>query len=174
MDKKIIIALVACMALTQCHSLRSDCEALKEREAVIATEEKGEYFVGRRYYVPLCRFWGYLREPGQSWRTAKLVMMDESAIHTPDRGPEEPLPNATFGTDQNIEYIVKGKYTGENAYDPSTDQVLPLFRATSYEVRNRKPGFLFVPSEEYSEQYVSLRPVIMPKPEVCEQVLRQR
>jgi hypothetical protein len=70
-----------------------------------------------------------------------------------------------------VEYIVKGKYTGEKAYDPSTDQVLPLFRATSYEVRSKEPGFLFVPSEDYSEQYVSLRPVIMPAPEVCEQAL---
>lgn len=167
MSKKIIIALVGTLALCQCHSLRSDCEALREREALIAQEEKGEYFVGRRYYIPLCRFWGYLREPGQSWRSAKLVMMDESLVHTPDRGPEEPLPNATFGTDQNIEYIVKGKYTGEQAYDPSTDQILPLFRATSYEVRDKEPGFLFLPSERYTEEYVSLRPVIMPKPEVC-------
>ncbi len=171
MRNKIITALVACVALTQCHSLRSDCEALREREAVISQEEKGEYYVGRRYYIPLCRFWGYLREPGQSWRTAKLVMMDESEVHTPDRGPEEPLPNATFGKDQNVEYIVKGKYTGENAYDPSTDQVLPLFRASSYEVRDKKPGFLFLPSEEYTEEYVSLRPVIMPKPEICEKEL---
>lgn len=173
MNRKIIIALAVCMLLNQCHSLRSDCEALREREAEISQEQKGEYFVGRRYYVPLCRFWGYLREPGQSWRTARLVMMDESQVHTPDRGPEEPLPGATFGTDQNVEYIVKGCYTGEHAYDPSTDQVLPLFRATSYELRNRKPGFLFVPSEEYSEQYVSLRPVIMPKPEACRQALSQ-
>jgi hypothetical protein len=167
MSKKIIIALVACLALTQCHSLRSDCEALREREAAIAQEEKGEYFVGRRYYIPLCRFWGYLREPGQSWRDAKLVMMDETLVRTPDRGPEDPLPNATFGRDQNVEYVIRGEYTGRKAYDPSTDQVLPMFRATSYEVRNREPGFLFVPSEEYSEDFVSLRPAIMPKSEVC-------
>lgn len=173
MRKKVITALVVCMVFTQCHSLRSDCEALREREAAIAQEEKGEYFVGRRYYVPLCRFWGYLREPGQSWRTASLVMMDESLVRTPDRGPEEPLPDATFGRDQNVEYIVKGEYTGKKAYDPSTDQVLPVFRATSYELRNREPGFLFVPSEQYSGEYVSLRPVIMPKPEICEQVLAQ-
>ncbi len=173
MTKKIIIAHVACLALTQCHSLRSDCEALREREAAIAQEEKGEYFVGRRYYIPLCRFWGYLREPGQSWREAKLVMMDESLIHTPDRGPEDPLPGATFGRDQNVEYVIRGGYTGRNAYDPSTNQVLPVFRATSYEVRNREPGFLFVPSEEYSEDFVSLRPAIMPKPEVCDRALAE-
>ena len=171
MNKKIIIAMVLCGVLTQCHTLKSDCEALREREAAIAKEVKGDYFVGRRYYIPLCRFWGYLREPGQSWRTAKLVMMDESLVHTPDRGPEEPLPGATYGKDQNVEYVVRGKYTGEQAYDPSTDQVLPLFRATSYEVRSKEPGFLFVPSEDYSADYVTLRPVIMPAPEVCEQAL---
>ena len=174
MNKKIIIALLACVVLSQCNTLLSDCEALRERETAIAQEEKGGYFVGRRYYIPLCRFWGYLREPGQSWRTAKLVMMDESLVHTPDRGPEEPLPNATFGTDQNVEYIVKGKYTGQQGYDPSTNQVLPLFRAESYEVRNREPGFLFVPSEEYTKDFVTLRPAIMPQPETCEQVLQKQ
>ena len=167
MNSKIIIALVACMVLTQCHSLRSDCEALREREASIASEPAGDYFVGRRYHMPLCRFWGYLREPGQSWRDARLVMMDESVIHTPDRGLEDPLPNAVHGRDNNVEYIVKGKYTGRQAYDPSTNQVLPLFQATSYEIRNREPGFLFVPSEEYSEEFVTLRPVLMPPAETC-------
>lgn len=174
MSKHIIIALLACTVLSQCHTLKSDCEALREREAAIAQEEKGAYFVGRRYYIPLCRFWGYLREPGQSWRTAKLVMMDESVVHTPDRGPEDPLPNATFGRDQNVEYIVKGEYTGKEAYDPSTDQVLPMFRAVSYEVRNQEPGFLFVPSEEYTESYVTLRPAIMPQPEACAQALQKQ
>lgn len=171
MRNKIIIATVGCLVLTQCHSLRSDCEALQAREAAIAQEQKGKYFVGRRYYIPHCRFWGYLREPGQSWRESKLVMMDESVAHTPDRGPEEPLPGATFGTDHNVEYVVKGGYTGRQAYDPSTNQVLPVFRATSYAVRDAEPGFLFVPSEEYSEEYVTLRPLLMPAPEVCAQEL---
>lgn len=174
MRKKIITALVACMALTQCHTLKSDCEALREREAAIAQEETGAYFVGRRYYIPLCRFWGYLREPGKSWRTAKLVMMDESVVHTPDRGPEDPLPDATFGRDQNVEYIVKGKYTGQKGYDPSTNQVLPLFRAESYEVRSTEPGFLFVPSEKYSKDFVTIRPEVMPAPEACTRALSEQ
>ena len=53
MNKKLFITLLVCMVLTQCHTLRSDCEALREREAAIAQEEKGEYFLGRRYYIPL-------------------------------------------------------------------------------------------------------------------------
>lgn len=169
--KRALFLMLLCGLLCQCHSLRSDCKAIREREAIIAQEATGDYYIGRRYYIPNCRFWGYLRRPGQSWRTAKLVMMDESLTHTPDRGPEPPLENATFGTDANVEYIVHGAYTGDNAYDPSTDQILPVFRANKYEVKDKEPGFLFKPSEKYSENYVTLQPGIMPTPQICTQAL---
>lgn len=170
--RRFTLAALA-LLLCQCNTLKSDCQALAEREAQIAQEPQGDYFVGRRYYIPYTRLWGYLREPGKSWRTAKLVMMDETTVHTPDRGPEPPLKNAVYGTDQNVEYIVHGRYTGEKAYDPSTNQILPLFRATSYEVRDKKPGFLFIPSEEYSDEYVTLRPEVMPRPEACTEALAE-
>lgn len=173
MHCRVLSAVVLCALLTQCHSLKSDCQALKEREAAIAAEPAGDYYIGRRYYVPITRFWGYLREPGKSWSTAKLVMMDERTVRTPDRGMEPPAKDAVFGTDHNVEYYIRGEYTGKMAYDPSTNQVLPMFRATSYEVRNAKPDFLFVPSEEYSEEYVTLRPEIMPKPESCAAALAE-
>ena len=163
MKKKLTFTILAAALLCQCSQLQSDCEALRQREAEIAQEAKGDY------EVPYTRFWGYLREPGQSWRTAKLVLMDERLCRTPDRGPEPPLPNAVYGTDNNVEYIVKGSYTGTDAYDPSTNQVLPLFRPTSFEVRNKQPGFLFVPSEKYEETRVSLRPALMPTPQQCAQ-----
>ncbi len=153
--------------LCQCDTLKSDCRAVAEREAEIARESPGDYYVGRRYYVPLTRFWGYLRRPGESWRTAKLVIMDESVVRNPDRGYEPPVKGATFGYDQNYEYLVSGSYTGEKAYDPSTDQILPVFRPTQFEVRNKKPGFLFVPSEKYREDYVTLQPQLVPSAEVC-------
>lgn len=167
MVKKILIVMAGCMVLSQCNTMRSDCEALQQREREIAAEQRGDFYVGRRYYVPLTRFWGYLREPGQSWRTGRLVIMDESVVRTPDRGYEPPVKGAVFGTDQNVEYIVKGRYTGEEAYDPNTDQVLPVFKATSYTVRNAEPGFLFVPSEEYEEDTLTLLPRIMPTPQQC-------
>lgn len=169
MVRYIIPALAGLLLLTQCNYMRSDCRALQQREAEIAAETPGDYYIGRRYEVPYTRFWGYLREPGKSWRTAKLVLMDERLCHTPDRGPEPPLPNAVYGTDNNVEYIVKGSYTGTKAYDPSTNQVLPVFRPTGFEVRNREPGFLFVPSESYEETRVTLRPEIMPTPGQCAQ-----
>ncbi len=167
MTKRFLILTAACLTLTQCNTLQSDCEALQEREQAIAAEPRGDYYIGRRYYIPLTRFWGYLREPGQSWRQAKLVIMDESVVRTPDRGYEPPVKGATFGSDANVEYTLLGSYTGEKAYDPSTDQILPVFKATSYTVRNQKPGFLFKPSEEYSKDYVTLTPSIMPRPQDC-------
>ena len=93
-------------------------------------------------------------------------MMDERTVHTPDRGPEPPLKNAVYGTDKNVEYIVHGSYTGQEGYDSATDRAYPVFRATGYEVRNRKPGFLFKPSEKYDDKYVTLKPDIMPHPDV--------
>ena len=72
-----------------------------------------------------------------------------------------------------MEYVIRGEYTGKMAYDPSTNQVLPMFRATSYEVRNTKPGFLFKPSEEYDTNFVTLMPGIMPSPSMCESMTRQ-
>ena len=164
---KVFTLLAGVLCLCQCHSLQSDCQALQEREAAIAREQPGDYFIGRRYYIPYTRMWGYLRRPGESWRTARLVMMDEHTIHQPDRGPDPPLKNAVFGSDDNVEYAITGKFTGKKAYEPSTNQVLPLFAATSYRVLNRKPGFLFKPSEERSDDYITLDPRIMPDPKAC-------
>lgn len=169
MFRKITILTTALLALCQCNTLKTDCEALRLREAEIAKEATGDYYIGRRYHIPYTRFWGYMRKPGQSWRTAKLVMMDERTCRTPDRGMEPPAENAVYGTDNNVEYIVKGSYTGTVAYDPSTNQVLPVFRPTGFEVRNRQPGYLFVPSEEYEAERVTLRPSLMPTPQTCSQ-----
>lgn len=173
MIRHILICSVLGALMCQCNTLRRDCTAVAEREKAIARETPGDYFVGRRYYVPLTRFWGYLRKPGESWRKARLVIMDESVVRTPDRGYEPPVKGASLGRDRNVEYTIKGRYTGETAYEPSTNQVLPVFRATEYKVRNTRPGFLFTPSEEYSIEYITLRPEIMPNPSQCRSYLKQ-
>lgn len=173
MLRRLFTATAFVLLLSQCQiiSLEDDCRAIAAREADIAAESRGDYFIGRRYYIPNTRFWGYLRKPGESWRNSQLVMMDESTVRTPDRGMEPPAADAVYGTDQNVEYIIRGSFTGKKAYDPSTNQVLPMFRATAYEVRNTKPGFLFKPSEEYSTDFMTLMPGIMPPSSVCESVL---
>src|SRR5437588_12001023 len=51
----------------------------------IAAEPAGDYFIGRRYYKPDFKFWGYIRRPGQPWSTAQLVMLNEKEKLTPDQ-----------------------------------------------------------------------------------------
>lgn len=168
------LLIFSVLLLTQCNSMRSDCEAIAEREKQIAQEPPGDYYIGRRYYLPTTRFWGYLRKPQQSWRDAKLVIMNEKKVHTPDRGIEPPSDNAVFGTDHNFEYIIHGKMTKNTAYEPNSNQVLPVFVARSYQLRQREAGFLFKPSEEYKKDALSLVPKIMPNPEACASALQER
>lgn len=163
MMKKTTLFLLAVMALplTQCDTTKRDIEAIHARNMEIMKEPKGDYFVGRRYYVPSTRFWGYLREPGKSWKTAQLVVMEESSVLSPDRSPEYG-PDKKYSKDNNYEYIIRGKYTGRYVYEPNSNLKLPLFHLTGYEVVNRDPGWLFKPSESYRTDRVSLRPAIMP------------
>src|SRR6266516_4388325 len=43
----------------------------------IAVEPSGDYYIGRRYYKPDFKFWGYVRRPGQPWSSAQLAMLNE-------------------------------------------------------------------------------------------------
>jgi hypothetical protein len=52
-------------------------QARMEMAQSIATEPAGDYFIGRRYYKPDYKFWGYVRRPGQPWSTGELVMFSE-------------------------------------------------------------------------------------------------
>src|SRR5207245_327770 len=69
------------------------CETMPEgiQQAKIAMAQKiqaeplGDYFIGRRYYKPDFKFWGYVRRPGQPWSTAQLVMLNEKQKLAPDR-----------------------------------------------------------------------------------------
>src|ERR1700726_758665 len=61
----------------------------------IAAEPPGDYFVGRRYFKPDFKFWGYVRGPGQPWSTAQLVMLNEKQKLAPDR------ERLSFGSDNN-------------------------------------------------------------------------
>lgn len=156
-----LLGAVLLPVLTQCNSLENDIAAINARNAEIVREPRGNYFIGRRYHVPSTRFWGYLRQPGQTWRTAQLVIMDESSCRTPDRLPEY-TGNPRYTFDNNYEYRVYGKYTGKYGYEPNSNLKLPIFRPTKFEPVNTNPGWLFKPSEKYDKKTVSLRPVIMP------------
>lgn len=153
--------ILLALTLTQCDTTKSDIEAINARNVMIAQEPKGDYYIGRRYHVPATRFWGYLRKPGETWKTAQLVIMDETRALTPDRSPEYG-PEQKYSKDNNYEYHIFGKFTGKHAYEPNSNLKLPVFRLTGYKLVDPKPGWLFKPSERYSTEKVSLRPAIMP------------
>lgn len=129
-----------------------------ERAAKIANEPRGNFFYGRRYYVQKTRFWGYLRKPGQSAGRSKLVVMNESRKRCPDRYSETGPPNRRYGFDQNYEYKIYGRYTGKTVYEVNSNQFLPEFMLTDYEVVNRNPGWLFSPKDHYNPRSLTVRP----------------
>jgi hypothetical protein len=159
---KLVSIAAACIALCQCAgsnysgppNMGGPTE--EERQAAIASEPTGNFYYGRRYYVEKTRFWGYLREPRQSADKSKLVIFKENQMKSPDRLPEDGPPGDRYGFDTNYEYRVYGNYTGENAYDPNSNQILPVFALTNYELVNRQPGWFFSPKDYYHPQRFTL------------------
>jgi hypothetical protein len=156
-----LLVLLACLSLLPSCAITPDGgPQAAARNAAILAEPRGDFYIGRRYFVDKVRFWGYLRRPGQLWEQGQLVVMDESRVKTPDRLPELPAGNGlAHGYDHNYEYRITGTFNGRKVYDPNADMELPVFSANSYEVLNRTPGFLFSPSERYSPKYIPSREV---------------
>ncbi|MEP6956201.1 MAG: hypothetical protein ABI883_05195, partial [Chthoniobacterales bacterium] len=75
--------------------------------ASIQTEAPGDYYIGRRYFKPMFKFWGYVRRPGQPWSTAQMVMLNEKQKLAPDREIRQ------FGVDNGYEYKLYGDFSGE-------------------------------------------------------------
>ena len=103
----------------------------------IASEPAGDYFIGRRYYKPDFKFWGYVRRPGESWSSAQLVMLNEKQKLAPDR---EPLD---FGSDNNYEYKLYGNFSGDKVYEPASNSIYPEFVLKGYELISTNPAPIF-------------------------------
>ena len=111
---------------------------LAQRQAILS-EAPGDYYIGRRYYNSNYKFWGYLRKPGEPWKDAKLVMLNEKQKLAPDREINQ------FGVDDNVEYKIYGHYTGDTVYEPASNHVYPEFLLTGYEIRDPHPPSIFPP-----------------------------
>lgn len=131
---------------------------VEERNAKIASEPTGDFYYGRRYFVEKTRFWGYVRQPRQSSNQAKLVIVREDQKHSPDRLSENGPPGQRYAFDNNTEYRLRGRYTGQQAYDPNSNQFLPEFLLTSYEALDRQPGWLFRPDDRYDPFRITMVP----------------
>ena len=69
---------------------------------------------------------GYVWRPGQSARTARLVMLNEQRWLAPDRAANQ------FGVDDRCLYRLCGHFTGDLVYDLNTNRTYPGFLLTGY------------------------------------------
>ena len=155
------LALLLPLLLADCGSLGSGNmggPTAEQRSAKITSEPTGNFFYGRRYFVYKTRFWGYLRKPREPWSKAKLVIFHEGSKTTPDRLPENGPPGQRYSFDQNYDYRIFGHFTGREGYEPNSNQFLPIFQLTGYEVVDRQPGWLFRPDDHYDPIRITVVP----------------
>ena len=125
------------------------------RNAAIAAEPRGDYYIGRRFRIERTHFWGYVRRPGASWDDARLVVLSEKFTRAPDRMPEIPSgAEPAYGFDHNYEYRLWGYMSGRKVYDPNSNLILPEFVLQRYELMNRNPGWLFKPNERFDGRHL--------------------
>lgn len=104
----------------------------------VQAEKPGDYYIGRRYYkIPQYKFWGYVRKPGEPWSTAKLVVFNEKEKLAPDR------EQLNFGIDNNYEYKLWGRFSGDTVYDAGSNGFYPEFVLKKYELISVRPVPIF-------------------------------
>jgi hypothetical protein len=140
MKRHSIFSLVALAAilLTSCETVDREGPARAALAAAIRAEAPGDYFIGRRMYKKDYKMWGWVREPGMPWKTAKLVMINEQLKLAPDR------ESGKLGTDNNFEYRLRGRFTGETVYEPASDKFYPEFQLTGYELISQTPPSIYI------------------------------
>jgi hypothetical protein len=133
-----IEVLLGALFFTGCGTMPEGIQQAKVAMAQhIAAEPPGDYFIGRRYFKPNFKFWGYVRQPGQPWSTAQLVMLNEKQKLAPDR------ERLSFGSDNNYEYKLYGYFSGDKVYEPASDGVYPEFVLKGYEEISTNPPPIF-------------------------------
>lgn len=135
----LIVALaVASLFLNACQTVDTEAPARAAMNSAIRSEAPGNYFIGRRMYKSDYKMWGWVREPGKPWTTARLVMFNEQTKLAPDREAGK------IGSDNNFEYRLQGRFSGETVYEPASDRFYPEFVLTGYEVINTKPTGIYL------------------------------
>lgn len=141
-------------AFQGCETTSSSEEAARREamNAAIRAEVPGNYFVGRRMYKKDYKVWGWVRQPGQPWSTAKLVMLNEQKVLAPDR------QRGQIGADNLFEYRLEGYFSGQTVYEPASDGFYPEFVLTNYEVRSTNPPNIYVTPQQQQPEVRILAP----------------
>src|SRR5213596_479727 len=130
--------LLSAVFLSGCETMPQGIQQARiEMAQHITAEPTGDYFIGRRYYKPDYKFWGYVRRPGQPWSTAELVMLNEKQKLAPDR------ERLDFGSDNNYEYKLYGYFSGDKVYEPASNSIYPEFVLKGYELISTTPTPIF-------------------------------
>lgn len=135
--KKFLLLALAGVVLAGCETTESVSSGTLSMNQAIRQEAPGNYFVGRRMYKKDYKMWGWVREPGQPWKTAKLVMFNEQQKLTPDRDQNR------IGYDNNFEYKLTGYFSGQTVYEPASDTIYPEFVLQGYEIKDTAPANIY-------------------------------
>ncbi len=159
---RALLGLGTLATLFLCSCQVSNSPLVQQRNAQIAMETPGDYYIGRRYWVKGSRTWGWVRRPRQPWDKAKLVVTNERFKRNPDRFPEFRADGGPVnGSDHNREYRIEGYFSGDRVYDPTTNLILPEFVLRDWKLVSSNPGFLFSPDERMSNARL-LRSHVLP------------
>lgn len=149
--RRLLLCATAWFALSLAGCMPPEPASVKAarlaQSQAILREPPGNYFIGRRYYLryhedEAYKFWGYVRKPGQPWKDARLVIFNEKLKLAPDRASKH------IGEDDNCEYRLFGRFTGDTVYEPPSDRLYPEFQLTGCELLNRNPPSLFAPNAD--------------------------
>jgi len=105
----------------------------------IAAEPVGGFYIGRRIFAPPFAIWGYVRSPRQSWKTAKLVILNEKYQFAPDRARNQ------LGSDSGSEYRLYGYFSGDQIYDASAGRFCAEFVLKRAELISANPDPIWSP-----------------------------
>src|SRR3989442_7904029 len=109
--------LFAVFFFAGCETMPEGIQAAKIAMAQrIAAEPPGDYFIGRRYFKPDFKFWGYVRRPGQPWSSAQMVMLNEKQKLAPDRA------ELKFRADNNYEYKLYRYFSRDKVYEAASNR----------------------------------------------------
>jgi len=121
------------IVLAGCETVDTGAASRAAMNQAIRSEPPGNYFIGRRMHKVDYKVWGWVREPGKPWSTAKLVMMNEQRKLAPDRA------QGKLGLDNDYEYRLSGYFSGETVYEPASKGFYPEFILLGAEVKSTKP-----------------------------------
>jgi hypothetical protein len=150
--QRALILALAVAAMAGCETVDTAAVTRAAASQAIRSEPPGNYFVGRRMYKVDYKVWGWVREPGRPWSTARLVMMNEQRKLAPDRA------QGKLGADNDYEYRLSGYFSGETVYEPASNGFYPEFILLGAEVKSTKPPNIYLTERQRDPKLRVLQP----------------